>query len=119
VQIIPIDPQPGAYAQAVLVSGASRLLYIGAELPAASVVPADFTGQCRQAWAQVCAALSAAGMTTRQLLTVTVHLADARDRPVCDRLRDEVLGGHHPALTVLIGGTGERRLIMIEALAAA
>jgi enamine deaminase RidA (YjgF/YER057c/UK114 family) len=120
VEIIPIDPQPRSYARAALVSGPSRLLYIGGQMPETdAAVPADFTTQARLVWANVLAALTAAGMTTGHLVKVTVLLADRRHREESAHIRDEVLDPHHPALTVIV--TGEPAgpwLLQIDAVAA-
>lgn len=122
VQIITLDPQPRSYGQGALVTGATRLVFISGQVPADSDgrVPADFDGQCRLAWRNLLSVLEAADLTVRNLAKVTVFLSDRRYREASARIRHEVLGGHSPALTVIITGIyDETWLLEIEAVAAA
>jgi enamine deaminase RidA (YjgF/YER057c/UK114 family) len=81
-------------------------------------VPPDFAGQCRLAWANVTAQLRAAGMDIRNLAKVTIFLSDRRYAVENRAIRNEVLQGHAPALTVIITGIfDEAWLLEIEALA--
>ncbi len=112
----------GGYAQAIEVTGASRLLFISGQVPTAkdSTAPSMFREQCRLAWANVEAQLRAAGMTLDNLVKVTTFLADRRDAMENRAVRAEVLGGRSPAMTVIIAGIfDEAWLIEIEAVAAA
>ncbi len=112
----------GGYAQAVEVTGASRLLFISGQVPTAKdgTAPDTFREQCRLAWANVEAQLRAAGMTLDNLVKVTTFLADRRDAMENRAVRAEVLGGRSPAMTVIIAGIfDEAWLIEIEAVAAA
>src|SRR5580698_980762 len=96
----------GGYSQAVAVSGAERLLFISGQIPvtAAGNVPNDFPAQARLAWRNVFAQLDAAGMTVANLVKVTIFLA-SREFAIPNReIRQEVLGAHSPALTVIITG---------------
>ena len=53
------------------------------------------------------------------LVKVTTFLADRRDAAENRRVRQEVLGGRSPALTVVVAGIfDERWLVEIEAMAA-
>jgi enamine deaminase RidA (YjgF/YER057c/UK114 family) len=112
----------GGYAQAVEVAGASRLLFISGQIPvtADGVLPGAFTEQCRLAWANVEAQLRAAGMSLDNLVKVTTYLSSrlyALDNRV---VREAVLAGRSPALTVIIAGIfDETWLVEIEAIAAA
>ena len=116
-------PRPaGGYSQALEVVGAERLLFISGQIPesAAGEIPADFPTQARLAWRNVLAQLEAAGMSTANLVKVTVFLS-SREFAMPNRvIRQEVLGSHSPALTVIIAGIfDERWLLEIEAVAAA
>jgi enamine deaminase RidA (YjgF/YER057c/UK114 family) len=116
-------PQPAVgYSQAVEVVGAQRLLFVSGQVPAtaAGVVPPDFTAQARLAWSNVRAQLEAAGMTMANLVKVTIFLS-SREYALANReVRNEVLGAHAPALTVIITGIyDDRWLLEIEALAVA
>ena len=115
-------PAEGAYAQAAEVTGATRWLYLSGQIPVApdgSLAP-DFTGQCRQVWANVETQLHAAGMTLDNLVKVTTFLS-SREHALANRqVRIEVLAGRQPALTVIITGIfDEAWLVEIEAVAAA
>jgi 2-iminobutanoate/2-iminopropanoate deaminase len=121
VQLTSIDPQPRAYAQGALVTGAGRTLFISGQVPEASdgTMPDDFAAQCRLAWRNVLTVLRDAGMTERNLVKVTIFLSDRRYREENARIRHEVLGDHCPALTVIITGIYEQAwLLEIEAIAA-
>ncbi|MPZ27572.1 MAG: RidA family protein [Micromonosporaceae bacterium] len=122
VQITSLDPQPRSYAQGALVTGASQVLLISGQVPELpdGGVPEDFDAQCRLAWRHLLAVLAEAGMTERNLVKVTTFLADRRYREANSRIRHEVLGDHHPALTVIITGIYDAEwLLEIEAVAAA
>jgi len=115
-------PVQGAYPQAVEVTGATRWLYLSGQIPVApdGSLASDFTGQCRQVWANVETQLHAAGMTLDNLVKVTTFLA-SRDHALANRqVRIEVLAGRQPALTVIVTGIfDEAWLVEIEAVAAA
>jgi 2-iminobutanoate/2-iminopropanoate deaminase len=122
VEITPIDPQPRSYAQGALVTGASRTLFVSGQVPedADGTVPDDFDAQCRLAWRNVLAVLEQAGMGVPNLAKVTVFLSDRRYREANARIRHEVLGGHSPALTIIITGIYDQAwLLEIEAVAMA
>jgi 2-iminobutanoate/2-iminopropanoate deaminase len=119
----PAAPKPaGGYAQALEVSGAKRLLFISGQIPenVHGEIPPDFRAQAQLAWANVFAQLQAAGMSVANLVKVTTFLS-SREYALPNReVRKEVLGGHAPALTVIISGIfDERWLLEIEAIAAA
>jgi 2-iminobutanoate/2-iminopropanoate deaminase len=112
----------GGYAQAVEVTGASRLLFVSGQIPvgADGAVPAGFREQCRVAWANVEAQLRAAGMTLDNLVKVTTFLADRAHAGTNREVRAEILGDRRPALTVIVCGILDSAwLVEIEAVAAA
>lgn len=115
-------PQPvSRYAQAIDLTQFSRLLIVSGQIPVAidGQVPSDFDGQCRLAWANVFAQLRAAGMGIDNLVKVTVFLSDRRYAAELRSIRQELLGAHVPALTVIITGIfDEKWLLEIEAMAA-
>ena len=120
MEITTIDPQPRSYGQGALVTAAARTLFVSGQVPedSAGVVPAEFDDQCRLAWANVLAVLNAAGLAVSNLVKVTMFLSDRRYREANARIRDEVLAGHSPALTVIITGIyDEKWLLEIEAIA--
>ena len=119
----PSAPGPaGGYSQALDVRGAQRLLFISGQIPVdvKGDVPADFRSQAELAWANVLAQLQAAELSVQHLVKVTTFLA-SREHTLANReVRQQVLGAHAPALTVIITGIfDERWLIEIEAIAAA
>ncbi|MET8154593.1 RidA family protein [Actinoplanes sp. NPDC049668] len=122
MQVTSLSPQPRSYAQGALVTGASRMLFISGQVPVAveGGVPDDFDAQCRLAWQNVLALLDDAGMAVHNLAKVTIFLSDRRYREANAKIRHEVLGGHSPALTVIITGIyDEAWLLEIEAIAVA
>ncbi|MEV6305258.1 RidA family protein [Actinoplanes sp. NPDC051861] len=116
-------PEPsGGYVNALEVVGASRLLFVSGQIPEDrdGWVPADIEQQCRLVWANVTAALHAAGLTVQNLVKVTTFLSDRQFAEVNTAVRREVLGDHQPALTVIITGIFDPAwLVEIEAVAAA
>ena len=111
----------GGYSQALDVQGARRLLFISGQVPASAAgeVPEGFAAQARLAWANVFLQLEAAGMSVGNLVKVTTFLS-SRDYALQNReARQEALGTHAPALTVIIAGIfDEKWLLEIEAIAA-
>jgi 2-iminobutanoate/2-iminopropanoate deaminase len=120
MQLTSLDPQPRSYAMGALVTGASRVLHVSGQVPAMpdGEVPDGFEAQCRLAWQNVLSVLDGAGMAIRNLVKVTIFLSDRQFRGANSRIRHEVLGGHCPALTVIITGIyDEAWLLEIEAIA--
>jgi 2-iminobutanoate/2-iminopropanoate deaminase len=119
----PDAPQPvGGYAQAVEVTGASRILYVSGQIPAAvdGSVPESFEDQARLCWANVIAQLHAASMTLDNLVKVTIFLSDRKYTADYRKVRIEVLEGRQIGLTTIITGIfDEKWLLEIEAIAAA
>jgi 2-iminobutanoate/2-iminopropanoate deaminase len=116
-------PQPaGGYSQAVEIAGFQRLLFISGQIPEAIAgeVPTDFPSQARLGWRNVIAQLNAANMSVANLVKVTVFLSSRDDALANREIRQEVLGSHAPALTVIITGIFDPKwLLEIEATAAA
>ncbi len=111
----------GGYSQAVIVEGASKLLFVSGQIPESvdGVVPDDFEAQCRMVWANVVAQIEAADMTITNLTKVTIFLSTRKYADINTMVRQEILGEHRPALTVIIAGIfNEKWLLEIEAVAA-
>jgi enamine deaminase RidA (YjgF/YER057c/UK114 family) len=123
LQLRPIAPSPElAYAHAVEITGAQRLLFISGQVPADEDerVPADYPSQYRLAWANVEKRLAAAGMTFDNLVKATIYLSDRRYIAESRGLRASVLGARTPAITIILTGIyDEAWLLEIEAIAAA
>jgi 2-iminobutanoate/2-iminopropanoate deaminase len=115
-------PQPsGGYSQAVLVCDAKRTLYISGQIPMDRVgkVPKAFAEQARLTWANVMAQLEAARMNVSNIVKVTTYLSDRQYADENGAARRTVLGGHTPALTVIICGIYDPAwLLEIEVIAA-
>ena len=123
--IEPIDPpslpeSSAQYTHGTLVTGAGRLVFVSGQPPWGGVLPTDFDSQCRIAWGNVLTVLGEAGMGAENLVKVTVFLAGREYREANSRIRAEILGGHRPALTVIVCDIyAEEWLLEIEAIAAA
>lgn len=112
----------GGYCQGLQVTGVSDLLFISGQIPetTSGTIPDDFESQCRQAWANVISVVEAAGLAVTDLLKVTTYLSDRRYAETNSRVRQEILGEHRPALTIIIAGIyDERWLLEIDAIAGA
>ena len=94
----------GDYAQAVEVTGTSRRLYVSGQIPVdtTGALPPTFEGQARQAWANVIAQLRAADMDVANLVKVTTFLSDRQYADTNSAVRQELLAGHRPALTIIV-----------------
>ncbi|TDV46405.1 RidA family protein [Actinophytocola oryzae] len=93
------------YTHGTLVTGATRTVFVSGQVPWADAegkVPPTFTEQCRLTWRNVLAVLAEADMGVTDLAKVTCYLADRRYRQEFIDVRTEVLGGHRPALTIII-----------------
>lgn len=122
MHIQPIAPTGLAYAQANLVTGATRLLFVSGQVPedADGRVPAAYPDQYRLAWRNVEAQLHAAGMDFDHLVKVTIFLSDRALIAQSAGLRQQILGDRSPALTIVIAGIFDSAwLLEIEAIAAA
>ena len=112
----------GGYAQAIEINAGTRRLYISGQVPVTrdGVVPATFIEQARLAWANIHAQLSAADMTIANLAKVTIFLSDREFASDNRMARNEALGGHVTALTVIIADIFDPAwLLEIEAIAEA
>lgn len=116
-----VCPPAGGYSLGLEVTQHRRLLFVSGQVPEASdgSVPEGFEAQCEQAWLNVMEVLAAAGLGVAHLVKVTTFLTD-RTQVVTNRtIRRKMLGGHRPALTVMIAETVDSKwLLEIEALAA-
>lgn len=118
----PLVPAPiGRYAHGLELAAAGRLLFISGQIPEdlAGDVPSDFPAQCRLVWAHIGAVLREAGLEYSHLVKVVTFLTDRSLAETNSAIRQEVLGSHEPALTVIVAQTLDPRwLLEIEAIAA-
>lgn len=112
----------GSYSQAMLVEQARRLLFVSGQIPetAEGQVPKGFESQCKLAWRNVLAQLEAAELSVSNLVKINIFLSSREHTEANSRIRQEVLGEHRPALTIIIADIfDEEWLLEIEAVAAA
>ncbi len=115
------DAGPQNYAMATELTGPGRLLYISGQVPETTdgITPRNFADQAHLVWQNIEKVLAGAGMGIENLVKVTTFLSDRKYRHENSRVRQEVLGEHRPALTVIVAGIYEERwLLEIEAIAA-
>jgi 2-iminobutanoate/2-iminopropanoate deaminase len=123
----PINPESvpeatGGYHNALEVQTAGRMLFISGQIPQTrdGHVPSSPEAQCRLVWDNIRAVLTDAGMGVGNLVKVTTFLADRQHAEVNTKVRNEVLGTHRPALTVIVTGIFDPEwIIEIEAIAVA
>jgi 2-iminobutanoate/2-iminopropanoate deaminase len=111
----------GGYAQAIRVTGTDQLLFVSGQIPVSTdgAVPETFADQCRLVWRNVEAQLRAAGMGLADIVKVTTFLSDRAYAAENSAIRQEVLAGLTPALTVIIAGIYDPAwLLEIEVIAA-
>jgi len=98
-----------------------RLLFVSGQVPEKpdGSVPDGFEAQCEQAWRNIIAVLTAAGLGVEHLIKITTFLTD-RNQVVANRaVRRKMLQGNEPASTVMIAETVDGKwLLEIEAIAA-
>ena len=110
------------YSQALEVKGHARTLFISGQTPTDldGKAPEGFAAQCRLAWRNIEAQLKAADMSLDNIVMHRTYLADRRYALENRAVRNEVLAGRQPALTVVIAGIfDEAWLVEIEAIAVA
>jgi 2-iminobutanoate/2-iminopropanoate deaminase len=122
-QLDPSDLPPGGetYTHGTLVTGTTRTVFVSGQVPWADAdgkVPPTFVEQCRLTWCNVLTVLAEADMDVTDLAKVTCYLADRAYRQEFIDIRSEFLGGHRPALTIIITDIySEDWLLEIEAIA--
>ncbi|NBU38000.1 MAG: RidA family protein [Actinobacteria bacterium] len=100
-------PPAAQYAHAVAVDGAQRLVFTSGVVPTMpdGTVPAGVEGQVRVVWANLLNILREAGLGVTDIASITTYVVAAED--LNDRLasvmavRDEVMGGHRAASTLV------------------
>ena len=109
------------YSMGLELSQHRRLLFVSGQVPEKpdGSVPEGFEAQCEQAWRNILAVLTAAGLGVAHLVKINTFLTD-RSQVVANRaIRRQMLAGHEPASTVMIAETVDGKwLLEIEAIAA-
>jgi len=111
----------GGYSMGLEVSQHRRLFLISGQVPenADGSVPDGFEAQCEQAWHNVIAVLASAGLGVQHLVKINTFLTDRTQVAANRAIRNKMLAGHEPALTVVIAETVDGNwLLEIEAIAA-
>lgn len=111
----------GGYSQAILSQDIANLLFISGQIPETITgdTPDDFESQCRLVWSNILSQLEAADMGIANLVKITIFLSSRDYAETNSRIRQEILAGNRPALTVIITGIfDEKWLLEIEAIAA-
>jgi enamine deaminase RidA (YjgF/YER057c/UK114 family) len=128
LSIQPLNPQllpaaTGNYTHGVQVDGAGRLVFVSGQVPwgdAHGKIPDAFEDQCRMVWRNILAVLAESGLGVQNLVKVTTYLSDRQYRALNSKIREEILGEHAPALTIIICDIyAEEWLLEIDAIAAA
>ena len=113
----PDAPLPsGGYAQAVRLTDFDELVFVSGQIPvdASGTAPEGFADQCRLVWRNV-----EAQMGLADIVKVTTFLADRDHAQENSAIRQEVLAGLTPALTIIIAGIYDPAwLLEVEVLAA-
>ena len=91
-------PPAGAYSPAVR---AGNLIFVSGQLPrdprTRQVIGTDVAAQTRQVFANIEVILSAAGVTLRDIVSVTVYLADMAHWAAFDAVYRELMQPPYPA----------------------
>jgi len=117
------EPYHGIYAHGVESRAGCRILHVSGQigLSPEGVLPADFTGQCRQAMANVGAVLSSAHMKFSDVVKMSFYLVRREDMSALVEVRNEFVKGVRPAVTTLFvaGLVSPDWLVEIEVVACA
>ena len=112
-------PPAGAYSPAVR---AGSLIFVSGQLPrdprTREVVGTDVTTQTRQVLANIETILSAAGVTMREIVSVTVYLADMGDWSAFDAVYREIMKPPYPARAA-VGAQLHGALVEVSVIAQA
>lgn len=92
-----------AYAHAVVTESARRWLHTSGVVPIApdGSVPSDLADQAAVVWSNISAMLSDAGMSVTDIVSVTTYAVVGEDLASVMAARDDALGGHLAASTMV------------------
>ncbi len=117
-----VAPPIGRYTHAVEVAPGARTLHISGQVGLArdGKLAQGFTAQCTQIWRNIQAILAAADMKLTDLVRVTTFIVNPADLAHSRSVRQDFLGDHRPASTLLVVSAlaGPEYLLEIEAVAA-
>jgi len=109
------------YSMGLEIGQHRRLLFISGQVPEKSdgAVSEGFEAQCEQAWRNVIAVLTSAGLGVEHLVKINTFLTDKSQVAPNRAIRRKMLEGNEPASTVMIAETVDGKwLLEIEAIAA-
>ena len=120
----PVNPAyRGIYAHGVETRSGARTLHVSGQIgvsPQGELAP-DFRGQCRQAFGNLMAVLSAANMQPSDIVKMSFFLVRREDMSALVEVRKEFVEGVRPAVTTVFvaGLVSPEWLVEIEAMACA
>lgn len=99
-----IAPPAARYAHAVATTGARQWLHTSGVVPtrADGSVPGDVGEQARTVWQNMAAILSEAGMSGSDIVSMTTYVVPGQDLGAVMAARDQFLGGHLAASTLVV-----------------
>lgn len=91
------------YAHAVITEVPTRWLHTSGVVPIApdGTVPASIADQARQIWFNISAMLTEAGMSAKNVVSVTTYVVHGEPLAEVMAARDEFMGGHRAASTLV------------------
>jgi 2-iminobutanoate/2-iminopropanoate deaminase len=104
------------YSQAALVPGDYRWLHVSGQVGATpeGKLLESFEAQARQTWHNIIGCLKAADMDVGDIVKVNQFLTRAQDVSASRRIRDEMLGGHAAASTLLVVSALAHPALLVE-----
>ena len=98
-----IAPPAAAYAHAVVSKGTTKMLHTAGGVPIAPAgkVPEGLADQARVVWANIQAILDEASFAITDIVAMTTYVVSGANLNLVMGARDEVLGGHRAASTLV------------------
>lgn len=98
-----LAPPAAAYAHAVVSENAHRLLHTSGVVPIApdGSVPTSLEDQAHQVWTNLQAIVTEAGMMMTDVVSVTTYVVVGQPLAPVMAARDQALGGHRAASTLV------------------
>jgi enamine deaminase RidA (YjgF/YER057c/UK114 family) len=98
-----IAPPAAAYAHAVVSEETTQMLHTAGVVPIApdGRVPEGLADQARVVWANIRAILDEAGFAITDIVSMTTYVVVGANTNLVMGARDEVLGGHRAASTLV------------------
>lgn len=99
-----LAPPAARYAHGVRTSGATRWLHTSGVVPIApdGSVPSEIVDQAQVIWSNIASMLADADMASSDVVAVTTYVTPGHNLAPLMAMRDEALGGHLAASTLVI-----------------